>query len=357
MVWGMARGEYPNFVVKNRMGNEIPAFIYHRVDGEVFEEQLRYLKANGYQAVDTEQIKQALFSGVGLPEKPVFLTFDDGLENFYTVAYPLLRSYGFRGILFVAPFWIGKEGMASWQQIMEMHESGWVDVESHSFSHGMIPVSPKIVDFFHPGYVYYQRWSFPFSEENSFETSPPLPAWGTPVYRSVSCLSEDEKYLSDPLLEKKCTSYVKERGGKNFFNDPLWRFRLRRVVKKYFQLNPLVETYETKEEQAARIRRELELSKRTIEEKLPGKKVESFSYPYHEHGKVTDQVLRECGYRVVFGGIAKDSGFGRSGGRFAFFRRVSGDFVMRLPGENRQSLLKLFLLKGSRRLRNRQMLY
>ncbi len=179
-----------------------------------------------------------------------------------------------------------------------------------------------------------------------------LPAWGMPIYSSASCLSEKRRYLGDSSLEKLCIDYVKKQGGEEFFKVPLWRRKLKRVVRDYLESYPYPEVYETREEQVGRIRREIALSKKAIEERLVGKKVVSFSYPYHERGEVADRVLRESGYRIVFGGMGRDERFDSGNGSLTYMRRVSGDFVLRLPGEGRSSLLRLYLSKGFRRVKH-----
>jgi len=351
MVGGMAGGEYPDFVVKDGLGDEIPAFTYHRVDKENFEEQLRHLKRNGYETLNSEQLGRALSSVEAVPKRVVVLTFDDGLDDLYSVVFPLLRSYGFQGVAFIAPHWVGGEGIVDWQQVREMHRSGVLDFQAHSYTHGRIPISPEIVDFFHPEFSFYRRWELPFTETRSEASPNSLPAWGMPLCPSASCLSEKRRYLGNPSLEKFCIDYVKKQGGEEFFKVSLWRRKLKRVVRDYLESNPHTEGYETKEEQEGRIRQEIALSKKVIEERLAGKKVVSFSYPYHERGEIADRVLRESGYQIVFGGIGRDERFDSGNGSLTYIRRVSGDFVLRLPGGGRSSLLRLYLSKGLRRMK------
>lgn len=68
---------------------------------------MRFLAQNGYQSISPEHLVasitgKARVQGLApLPEKPVLLTFDDGYENFYTHAYPILKQYGYTALIFV----------------------------------------------------------------------------------------------------------------------------------------------------------------------------------------------------------------------------------------------------------------
>src|SRR5947209_2341673 len=55
-------------------------------------QQLTWLQSNGYQFVSLDTILAARDGGKELPEKAVLLTFDDGLESFYTRVFPILKA-------------------------------------------------------------------------------------------------------------------------------------------------------------------------------------------------------------------------------------------------------------------------
>ncbi len=131
---------------------QVPILMYHyietppkganefRVDLSVpperFEQQLRYLKQEGYQSITLEDLALHLTRGTPLPEKPVILTFDDGYADAYENAFPLLKRYGFSGTFFLISAMLDQENsdFLSWEQVVEMHEAG-MRFEPHSYNH------------------------------------------------------------------------------------------------------------------------------------------------------------------------------------------------------------------------------
>jgi len=69
------------------------------VSAERFERQMRFLKDH-YHLAGSEDLR-AFLDGAALPEPSVLLTFDDGLINNYTVAWPILRRLGLPAFFFL----------------------------------------------------------------------------------------------------------------------------------------------------------------------------------------------------------------------------------------------------------------
>lgn len=118
-----------------------------------------WLKSNGYHVVSLEQVVQASRGGPALPEHAVLLTFDDGLETFYTRVYPLLRAYNYPAVSALVGSWIDmpagqkmayngaqctRDCFMSWDQIREIQKSGLVEFASHTWQlHMGIPGNPQ----------------------------------------------------------------------------------------------------------------------------------------------------------------------------------------------------------------------
>jgi peptidoglycan/xylan/chitin deacetylase (PgdA/CDA1 family) len=130
---------------------KLPILMYHRIDanhlpGEKdpfglmvspanFESQLIYLKQNGYSTIGLDDLYKAFYTGQKLPAKSVILTFDDGFQDNYTYAFPLLKKYQYKGTFFVVTGYTNNNPhyMTS-AEIEEMSDSG-MDIESHTVSH------------------------------------------------------------------------------------------------------------------------------------------------------------------------------------------------------------------------------
>lgn len=107
-----------------------------------------WLKANGYHVVSLDQVVQASHGGAPLPANAVLLTFDDGLESFYTRVYPLLRAYDYPAVQALVGSWMDmapgqrmpyngadcdRSCFLTWEQVAEMHASRLVEFASHSW--------------------------------------------------------------------------------------------------------------------------------------------------------------------------------------------------------------------------------
>jgi len=82
------------------------------------EAHLRELTVH-HRVVALSEAVQEIRNG-GLTEDSVAITFDDGNESVYTVAFPLLVKYGVPATLFVVPGWIEKSRVSWWQLLCEM---------------------------------------------------------------------------------------------------------------------------------------------------------------------------------------------------------------------------------------------
>src|SRR5262245_47046520 len=101
-----------------------------------FDEQMRYLKANGYRVISMAEVVEFTRLNRQLPRKSVVLTFDDGYKSFMQYAFPLLKELGFTATLFVYTDYVGAGKNAfTWQDLKELTAAGF-DVQAHSKSHG-----------------------------------------------------------------------------------------------------------------------------------------------------------------------------------------------------------------------------
>jgi peptidoglycan/xylan/chitin deacetylase (PgdA/CDA1 family) len=69
--------------------------------------------------------------------RPVVVTFDDGLEDNYTCAFPILKEMGVTAYFFILGSKVGAEGYMNWKQIIELKENGMV-IGSHGMKHRIL---------------------------------------------------------------------------------------------------------------------------------------------------------------------------------------------------------------------------
>lgn len=108
------------------------------VTPEAFEEQLRYFKEHNYTAVSLYSFAAMLQKNSAVPDNSFALTFDDGYEDLYTHAWPLLKKYGFSATAFIIVNRVGAPDYATWDQLREMQQGGLLDIQSHTLNHPML---------------------------------------------------------------------------------------------------------------------------------------------------------------------------------------------------------------------------
>ncbi|MBD2578570.1 glycosyltransferase [Oscillatoria sp. FACHB-1406] len=137
---------------------KLPVLMYHRVaptgsaatarwrvTPEVFEEQLRYLRDAGFYSVSWEAWQAAADARRALPGRAIAITFDDGYQDFFEYAWPLLKKYGFTATVFIVAERAGDSNrwdsaygedlpLMGWSEIRQLREQG-VIFGSHSATH------------------------------------------------------------------------------------------------------------------------------------------------------------------------------------------------------------------------------
>ena len=86
---------------------------------EVFREQMRYI-ATHFHPVGSAEVIAALDGGASLPRNAVLVTFDDGYDDNFHVAFPILRELGVPATFFVSTGHIdsGKPYVYDWLAYM-----------------------------------------------------------------------------------------------------------------------------------------------------------------------------------------------------------------------------------------------
>ena len=117
--------------------------MYHRFDEskypstniqlDVFKEQLNIIDKEGIEFIHPQDFKKSLYEKK--KNRKILLTIDDGLLSFYENAWPILKEKEIPFILFVNTREVGSFNYMNWNQIIELHKSGNVEIGNHSHSH------------------------------------------------------------------------------------------------------------------------------------------------------------------------------------------------------------------------------
>jgi len=67
-------------------------------------------------------------------KRAISITFDDGWDSDYKIAFPVLKEYGFKATFFITTDWINKKGYVQEKWLKEMSQSG-MEIGSHTLSH------------------------------------------------------------------------------------------------------------------------------------------------------------------------------------------------------------------------------
>lgn len=146
--------------------NNIVILMYHRINDSVSKElsvrrsdfiwQMNYLLRKGYKVISLDEairnefidsINQHICGCTYKKKKYIVLTFDDGYEDYYTTAFPILLHFGYPSLVFPVPGYIetgnvfrwdkdlGESRLMNWKEIKELSETDLVVFGSHSMTH------------------------------------------------------------------------------------------------------------------------------------------------------------------------------------------------------------------------------
>lgn len=103
------------------------------VSAENFDAGLKFLKDGNYNVVTLQKMYQMVAQGEDV-SKTVVLTFDDGYDDNYVHALPILQKYGFTGTFFIISGKIGQAEYMTQDQIKKLVSVG-NEIGSHTVNH------------------------------------------------------------------------------------------------------------------------------------------------------------------------------------------------------------------------------
>ncbi len=152
---------------------QVIVFGYHRFEQKVrrpdteitpaaFEAQMKELQDHKIPVIKMQDFLAWKRGEKDIPQHAAIITIDDGYETGYTVAWPILKKYGYPFTLFIYTEGVrgGKFGggaAMSWEQLGEMRDAG-VDIEAHSATHQDLRRPYDKVTKKHLNPEEYQQW-------------------------------------------------------------------------------------------------------------------------------------------------------------------------------------------------------
>ena len=138
---------------------QIPILMYHAVhvmdpseasnanliiDPDLFGAQIKALSKAGYYFLTPEEAYKAFTENALPAKKVVWLTFDDGNEDFYTIAYPILKKYKAKATNNIITGFVkkGNAGNLTVKQMKEMMAHG-MSFQSHTVNHPDLSTTDK----------------------------------------------------------------------------------------------------------------------------------------------------------------------------------------------------------------------
>lgn len=376
----LVNGRYPDFVRLRQpppLTNGIPVFMFHSIKPDVFEAQMRFLASNGYQTITCDEFYEMITQHRPIPPKTVLLTIDDGKSSVWVHAYPLLKKYNFKATIFLIPGYIQESAdydynledywnkrcqpgqvrsrdndfnpLLTWQQIREMRSSGLIDFQCHTLFHHKVFTGPDIIDFFNPSHrepIF--NVVVPIDYEDRLISGNHEDLYGMPIHSNQPLMAAQPRYFNDVGCTDSCIEYVANNGGIKFFTKSTWRQELRGFISR--DGTGFNHRYQSQQETQKEIFDNLVAARKLIEENVPGQAVRHLCYPFGIGSKEAVKCSMDAGYVSNFWVTHPSKAINRAGDDPFYCCRLKDDYIFRLPGTGRKSLLEILLQKLKRRV-------
>ena len=126
--------EYHRVVPANEAGNSLPGLV---VPPENFAAQLELFEKRGWRTITMAALADDLAAHVAPPAKTFVITFDDGWDDGYTYALPLLAQHGYVGTFFVISSRIDRPGFLTSDHLRALVAAG-DEIGDHTFDHASL---------------------------------------------------------------------------------------------------------------------------------------------------------------------------------------------------------------------------
>lgn len=137
-------------------GITVPIIMYHGINQnasrlgtyvvspETIENDLSFLKENGYETVVVGDLINYVYDDTPLPKKPVILSFDDGYYNNLVYLPDILKKYNAKATIAVVGEFTDKFSKAdshnvnyshlTWEDLQDISKSGYFEITNHTYN-------------------------------------------------------------------------------------------------------------------------------------------------------------------------------------------------------------------------------
>ncbi|MFP4416737.1 MAG: polysaccharide deacetylase family protein [Chitinispirillaceae bacterium] len=247
---------------------------FRKISKQTFESQLRMLLKR-FRVISLAEYTAIIRSGRLPDPDTLVLTFDDGYQDFYYYAFPILQKYGLPATLFVTTGFIDGD---FWM---------WPDMIEYIVLH-----SPKSLIHLPLNGVYFR-----FKLDDYFSR---ISAWNT-IADYCLTVSNPEKFQIIDSVAKVCDVRIPMAPSPEY--QALNWNQLRYMAQHDIEVGSHTVTHPilSRVEKAEDLVYEIQQSKKTISEQLDCD-VTSFAYPNGKTGDytvITKQVIKNAGYRCA----------------------------------------------------------
>jgi len=148
-----------NAIIESKQ--RIPILMYHSISDknedhlhpyfrlntkvDIFKNHMNFLARNSYQVIGLSETINLIKKKNGANQRYVVITFDDGYEDFYHGAYPVLQEFGYNATVYLPTSYIDDtfNGIKclKWGQIEELSRGG-ITFGSHTVTHPRLVLLP-----------------------------------------------------------------------------------------------------------------------------------------------------------------------------------------------------------------------
>jgi len=132
-----------------RPRHAVPILTYHHLSNnkgstlhvtpENFSRQMKFLHENDYSVISLDDLVRGVEKGGEFTPRTIVITFDDGYEDGYLYAFPVLVKYNMPATMFLITGFTGtREGYLNWDQVRLMMSNG-IDFGGHTSNEVYLP--------------------------------------------------------------------------------------------------------------------------------------------------------------------------------------------------------------------------